>query len=818
MDSSQFQNTGQNNNFAGDVNDSVEEGIDIRRYAGLFISNWYWFAIALFISLSISYSINRWSEKVLTSSSSLLIKDDQIGGYAQIDPIFPGTESFKVRQNLKNEIGILKSYNLNMRVMDSLRQFHVEYVGVGRRGIAESRMYKNCPFVVVYDTLSDQKPGKRVHVKIETNSTYSLAINGDDEVRYELMFGEEFNNEEFNFKIVLRDSASFEYDEDASNKYYFSFQSPGSLANEYRHRLSVAPIDEDASLVVLSKSGNVAEQEADYLNMLMEVYLEWGLEVKNQTAEKTISFIEEQLDEIKNELEHTGDSLESFRKNNQFVDLGNEGIMIQEKLERLAEERSGLMFQADYLAYLQNYIEGRDISGDIIAPSMVGINDLVLEGTIEDLSALQQKERNLMLTLGPDMPAVRLAKSEVEKKINTLKAGVKSNSERIALSLDDVNSRISEVDRDISSLPAKERRLIEIQRDFDLNNTVYTYLLEKKAEAEIALASNVSDNRIIDYAVINNSVQILPREKRNRLIALILGIVIPAAGIVIIDLMNNKVIDRRDIEKATNVPVLGYISHNEFNSEIPVVSNPGSTFAESFRSVRTSLRYFTGDKEKAVISVASTVSSEGKTFISVNLAAILSMLGKKVLIVGLDLRKPRLHKLLDLSNSEGLSNYLIGSAKYDEVIFKTGIDNLWFTPSGPVPPNPAELIEGDLMEDFLKKAKEDFDYIILDTPPIAIVTDALLLAPFSDVTIFVVRQRYSSRNTLSLIQELYISRKFKNLSLIINDISLTGYYGYGLRYGYAMRYGGYNYGYSLYGDYAYTAYGYGKDGKDYYSE
>ncbi|NLE24304.1 MAG: CpsD/CapB family tyrosine-protein kinase [Clostridiaceae bacterium] len=299
--------------------------------------------------------------------------------------------------------------------------------------------------------------------------------------------------------------------------------------------------------------------------------------------------------------------------------------------------------------------------------------------------------------------------------------------------------------------------------------------------------------------------------------ALILGLLIPAILILLIDYLNNKVIDKKDIEKGTKAPVLGYISHNSLQNEIPVVEKPGSTLAESFRSVRTNLKFFIKDTKNPVISVSSTISSEGKTFISINLAAIIASNNNKVLLIGLDLRKPRIHKIFGIDNDNGISNYLIGQEKYESIIFETGIENLWYTPSGPVPPNPAELIDSPVMNDFIDRAKNQFDYIIIDTPPVALVTDALLLSPLTDLYVFVVRQRFTSKNTLALIEELYRNDNIKSIGVVMNDISLYGHYGYGLRYGYTAGYG-YSYGYSYYGDYTYSRYGYSEKNKEYYRD
>jgi capsular exopolysaccharide synthesis family protein len=371
------------------------------------------------------------------------------------------------------------------------------------------------------------------------------------------------------------------------------------------------------------------------------------------------------------------------------------------------------------------------------------------------------------------------------------------------------------VDLYIKKLPATERELITIQRDYEVNNTVYTFLLEKKAETGIARASNISDNKIIDRADIVNAVQIMPRTYRNNLKALLFGILVPGILISLLYYFNNKIIDNDDILKRTRAPVIGYISHSESIKEIAVVDKPGSSLAESFRAVRTSLRYLVKDNQHPVISITSTITSEGKTFISVNLAAIIAMLGKKVLLVGLDLRKPRIHKILDIDNNNGISIYLSNNCEYEEVIKGTPVENLFYATSGPVPPNPAELINSERMKIFIEKAKQEYDYIIIDTPPIAVVADTMLLSDFTDINLFIVRQRFSSKNTLELIEELYQGAKLKNMGIIVNDISLTGYYGYGLRYGYYKGYG-YSYGKNYYGQYSYSRYGYKDDEHGYY--
>lgn len=795
------------------------EGIDFRRYFSLFISNWYWFAAALFLTLAIAYGANRWGGEIYTVQSTMLISDEEYGGgYAELDKIIPGGDIFRGRQNLKNEIGILKSFSLNHKVMYDLIDFQVVYTAIGRRGIAESRLYKNSPFVVVCDTATLRfQPGKRVDIKILSNEKYEMIIEADD-YEAEHTFGEPFNQFGFDFTIFPRRTDVSPFIEGGSNRYYFNIVTPAALANYYRSGLSIAPIEEEATLVTLTKSGQVSEQEADYLNYLMKEYSAQGLEWKNEAAANTIEFIDAQLGFIYDSLEIAEDNMEKFRLTNRFVDLTTEGNLVLQRLERYESEKNTLNLQMQYYEYLKEYLTSRNETGLIVSPSVMGVVDPLLIRLVGELSQLQIQQRQLGFVVREDLPAAGLITARVDQAREALMENVNNSISQIKISVKDVEARIAEVDKQLGRLPGTERALIKIQRDFDLNNTVYNFLLEKRAEAGIARASRVSDSRIIDRAEAYNAIRIKPKTRQNYMMALILGLLLPALAIILIDLMNNKVIDKKDIERATKAPILGFISHSAYKSEVPVIEKPGSTLAESFRSIRTSLKYFTPEDQPTVIAVTSTVSGEGKTFVAMNLAAIISMLGRKTLLVGLDLRKPRINKILSLDNSVGMSTYLSGNSKFEEVVQKTPIENLWFVSSGPIPPNPSELIERKAMTEFLDKAKKEFDYIIIDTPPAAVVTDALLLAQRADVTLFVVRQRYSARSTLHLIDEIYRNKEIKNPGIIVNDISMSGYYGYGLRYGYTMGYSyGYNYGYKYYG---HTSYGKGaRDGAgSYYTE
>jgi capsular exopolysaccharide synthesis family protein len=581
--------------------------------------------------------------------------------------------------------------------------------------------------------------------------------------------------------------------------------------------LSVTPFDKDASLVTLSTTGFVSEQVADYLNKLMDVYIDYGLEIKNQTAGNTIKFIDVQLGLISDSLSLAEGKLEKFRLDNSFFDLSLEGTRVRNRLEKFENERASFGLQLQYYNYLSDYLKNKNIDSEIVSPSVMGITDPVLLKLVNEISAIQNEREKLGLNFVGEQPALSLINILSEETRKALDENIKNGMAGLALLIAETDRKISAAEAEINRFPTTERKLINIQRQFDLNNTVYNYLLEKRAESGIAKASNTADNRIIDRASSFRAVIVKPKSKKNFIFSFMLALLLPILMIVLIDYFNDKVIDKKDIERKTKVPIIGYIGHSEGQNEIAVVENPGSSLAESFRSVRTAIKYFVKENEVAVITISSTVSSEGKTFISVNLASIIAMLGKKVLLIGLDLRKPRINKIFEFEDSPGMSSYLSENCKYEEIIKNTQVKNLFYAPSGPIPPNPAELIETEQTKIFLERAKKEFDYIIIDTPPVGIVTDALLLADYVDVNLFIVRQRYTSRNTLDMIDQLKNNGKLKNMAILINDISLSGYYGYGMRYGNTFGYG-YSYGYNYYGSNYYGKYGYKDKTKGYYTD
>ncbi len=769
-----------------------EESIDIKKYLFKFLANWYWFAIALSIALAVAYMVNRYSEPTYTISSSLIISDKQ-SDVASVEAIIAELGRSRVRRKatVVNEISILKSYKMARTALEEL-DFGILYVGVGRREIAESKMYHNCPFVVIPDTSFNQLNGYPVNIKILSDREYLLEINDNYDIKRKLKFGETFDSEIFKFKILLSNPETFVFDKTNSNKYYFRFHDINSLAKQYRAKLNLDVNDEKGSILMLKLNGFVPEKMAVYLNKLSEVYIRSELIEKNLRAENTLEFIDEQLIVIVKDLNAAEVRLQDFRTKNQVINLSQKGTVLYDELIKIQNERFVYDVKTKYLDYLEASLQKKELDDAIVAPSVLGITDPALQKLVESYNMRLSEKNKFSLVAQEDAPNLIIIRNELNAIKKALAEYIVSTRKTNQITLQAFEQKQDLINQQINQLPANERQQINIEREYKLNNELYTFLLEKRAEAGITKASNIADNKILDIARPENTAQLTPKRSQNYMIALVLGFGIPGAVILMFEFFNNKIEDKKDIESNTRIPIIGTIGHNEIHSDMPVYIDPKSAIAESFRSLRTNLQYILREKDQKIIMISSTISGEGKTFAAINLAIIMAMTNKKVLLVGLDLRKPSLHKIFDVPNETGISTYLSKQSEYDSIIKETSIENLYLTPSGPVPPNPAELIETEQMKNFFGKADKAFDYIVIDTPPIALVTDALLVSRHAHANLFMIRQRYSSKHVFELINKLEQEQKITAMNILVNDLKIPKYYGY--NYGYNYGYG-YGYGY-----------------------
>ncbi|MBN1186308.1 MAG: polysaccharide biosynthesis tyrosine autokinase [Bacteroidales bacterium] len=770
------------------------ENIDIKKYFFLILRNWYWFFLTVTIAVAIAYLYNRYSKDQYSLSCSLIISDNDYG-YG-VESILDELSFLRRRRQqavIENEMAILRSYYLAGLALEEL-DFDVTYVSVGRRRIAESFMYTNSPFVVTYDSIQRVPVGRPVYVQVLSKEEYALYIKGDEENEYRGKFGEGLDADNMKFTINLRSPGTFSFNPNNSNRFYFIINDKNSLINRFSKRLELSLNDEKGTVLTLSMKGYVPQQLADYLNTISRVYIQNNLDIKNEISINAIHFIDEQLSSVVDSLDRTSFRLQSFRSQNRLINLSQEGTTLYKELDDYTKNKALLQLNQNYYNYLLDYIKtGSDLS-DITVPSIIGINDATLNSLVNDLIDLYIKKRQYQFTLQENNPKL----AETDYQINNIKKGLEENIRNLIqsnkLQIAQIDKKINQIENQVEAFPYTERQMLNIQREFNINDEIYTFLLQKRAEAGIKKASNTSDSRMLDSARPENAALIAPKKQNNLMMAFLAGILIPLVIILLKDLLNDRIRDRKEIEHLTKIPIIGSIGHNTIDTDIPVHEKPKSALAESYRSLRANLSFMMKAETKQIIAITSTISGEGKSFCAVNLAVIFALAGKKTLLLSMDLRKPRIHKMFDAGNEKGLSTLFIGQSKLEEIILPTHIENLSIITSGPIPPNPAELIESDNARKFFASMKEKYDMVIIDTPPVAIVSDAISVGRYADINLFVMRQNYTSREVVKLLNELNEKSILGNLAIVFNDVHFPGYYGYNYHYGYSYRYG-YNYGY-----------------------
>ena len=576
------------------------------------------------------------------------------------------------------------------------------------------------------------------------------------------------------------------------------------VAKGYCNSLSIAPTSKTTSVAVISLKNSSLQRGQDFINQLLEMYNRNTNNDKNEIAQKTAEFIDERIGIISKELGSTEANLESFKRDAGITDLTSEAQIAlagnAEYEKKSVENRTQISLVND----LRKYLRGNEYE---VLPSNVGLQDAALIGAIERYNEMLVERKRLLRTSTENNPTI----VNLDTSIRAMKANVQATLEGtlqgLMITKESLDREASRYSRRISNAPGQERAYVSIARQQEIKAGLYLMLLQKREENAIALAATANNAKIIDEAIADD-IPISPKRSMIYLIALVLGIGIPVGIIYLVELTKFKIEGRADVEKLTSVPVVGDIpltdEKNDKNGSIAVFENKNNLMSETFRNIRTNLQFML-DNDQKVILVTSTVSGEGKSFVSSNLAISLSLLGKKVVIVGLDIRKPGLNKVFQLSNKErGITQYLSNpETDLMELVQLSDVNkNLFILPGGTVPPNPTELLARNGLDRAIETLKKHFDYVILDTAPIGMVTDTLLIGRVADLSVYVCRADYTHKAEYTLINELSFEKKLPNLCTVINGVDLKkrkygyyyGYGKYGKHYGYGKRYG-YGYGY-----------------------
>lgn len=794
-----------------DIFEDKEEQIDFKASLFKYIIRWPWFVASVIVCMACAWIYLKQSTPAYNINASILIKDEKKGG--MLGSKFSGLEDLGLlnpSKNIDNEIEILQSKSLIKDVVNELG-LYIDYTA--SKGFKTVDLYGSSPILVHYSpkdaelldapmllTVGYQKNGQ-----IEVNVT--TGKGSDEEKTFNKSFTElpaVLSGEKGTITFMPNSQVPIT----ENGKLEITIQHPLAVAKNYRKALAIEPTSKTTSVATISISNTNKKRGEDFINKLVEIYNRDANDDKNEVAQNTARFIDERIAIINQELGTTEQELESFKRESGLTDLSSDAkLAIAEKsgYEKLCVENGT---QLNLIKYLSDYLNKPE-NANTTLPVNVGLDDEALTSLISQYNALILERNRLRRASSDSNPVVRRLDSNIDDMHASLLTTINSVYKGLLITKADLDRQAGKYAGQISNAPAQERRFVSIQRQQEIKAGLYLMLLQKREENNIALAATANNAKTIDDALADD-VPISPNKKIIYLAALVLGFGIPVAIIYILSLLSYRIEGHSDVERLTRVPVIGDVPLNDSDEKyaIAVRENDNDIMAETFRSLRTNLLFMLGDPDKKVILVTSTTSGEGKTFIASNLAVSLALLGKKVVIVGLDIRKPGLNKVFHISHKErGITQYLVAPQSTDlrSMIQSSDLSaNLNILPGGTIPPNPTELLARKSLDDAIELLKKDYDYVVLDTAPIGMVTDTQLIARVADISVYVCRADYTHKNDYQLINELYANKRLPGLCTVINGLDMKkkkygyyyGYGKYGRYYGYGKKYGyGYGYGY-----------------------
>jgi succinoglycan biosynthesis transport protein ExoP len=777
--------------------DEQASNFDLKLLIIKLFTHWKWFLFTLAIALSVAYYLNLYKQNIYELKNYVTIKE-------QSNPFFTSNMSLVFNWGgASDKINLitttLKSRSHNEKVVDKLKSY-IQYKKKGK--YYPINIYKENPFIFEMDSSKYQVINVPVEIKILNDNTFKLSFKPKNktvqlynyttktEISKELSKFEETLNFDQTFKLPflsgkIKRNESIPFDPNAT--YLLLLKNYNQVVANYQSGINVKPKERGSSILVLKMKGNNKKEIADFLNTTTKILQKQILNDKNRFALNTIKFIDSTLQYIQEDLNVAAKDLKNFIKNKKLFNLDDPTTQLFEKLSNLDEQSNALDLKKSYYNQLLDYLKNKKNYENLPAPTVVGIDDPTIVEKVNAITQLAIQRKNELTRFKPDAPVIKSLDQQIESLRQTILETANSALASLNRQHRLINKQIQKAEVKISQLPEEKQELLGLKRKYELKEQIYNSLLQKRSEAGIVKASNVSDLKIIDEAKDVGQKPIAPNRQRNFLIAFALGLLLPGLVIVTLFFLDNKIHDVSDIEKLTDIPVIGQVYHWNRKGKLPVLDYPTNIEAESFRSIRSALRFmFYKPKPSNTILITSNIAGEGKTFVASNLAISQAISGKKTVILEFDLRKPKFSQYFKEainSNKKGLSHFLSGLAELDEIIVPTQIENLDLILSGKIPPNPSELILTDNTKKLFSELAEQYDQIIIDSPPIGLVSDALELQKYADVSIFIVRENYSIKAFIKDID----SKKdlMNNIGIIYNDFKINIFKKHGYRsYGY----------------------------------
>lgn len=751
---------------------------DIKKGLSTISKNWYWFALFIGLGIIIGGAYLYNATKFYGATAELLIKPQKDPFKDALSESLPSAPR---KEDIANEVKIIKSTKLIDETIKKLN-LDIGYYIEGRLKTGE--VYKGTPFSVVGKITDKSLYNVPFEIKIINNESFIVEVNTDQyKFKRKSKFGVPVINEKFSF-IVNSDTTVITRNTKISDiPYIFKFKNHDELIKKYQHALTIEK-DQTASVIKISLEDEVEDKAVDFLNTLINSYIENSVEVQKTVNENTVRFIDAQLADVENQLNNVESNLESFQKSRTTLNLGEESGMLFQRVVDFDSEKARMNIQLKSVDMMYDYLTSSNGENMAISPSVLAeANDPGLQGAFDELYALQQKRSNLLFSSTESSKSVVENDQMISRSKQKISGIVLNIRKNLVNKINSISGQIGTYNSALRQMPSTQRGIVNINRNVEIYSEIYKFLLETRAQTIIAKASIVADKIVLESAYGNGLLHPLP------VITLAAGIGGGLALALLIiffkGIYYNYVFSKEDVKEVTDLPIIGVIGKSkEAEDEYLVVDKfPQSQIAEAFRVIRTNLSYFASKSKHKVILVTSTMPGEGKTFTAVNTATILTRAKKKVVLLDLDLHKPKQANAFNLQNDVGVTSYIVGKATIEQITKDSGIEDLKIILSGPRTPNASELILDENLEKLINELKEIYDYVIIDTPPIGLLSDALVLMKQSDINIFVMKAGVSKRDYIDIAHQLVEKNEIKHMSIVLNGVSSKNIpSGYGAGY------------------------------------
>lgn len=729
-----------------------------------------WVLVAAAISLVLALLHLRYTPVTYSAKGQMIIKSES--------PISTGDEKFNslflmdAGPNLNNEMIILRSSSLLQRVVEDLG-LYTEYTGYGT--VMASLLYRSSPVILEVLQQNDSTKSLFFNLEIVDSARYRMAGFNED-----YFFGQPFKTEEGVFKINYR---KIELGLNAPKEFLIAHYPPDVAAERLASSVSVAKVNEQTNILDLSVTSTNMALAADVVNSLMKEYAELTVEDKNTIAYNTIRFIETRLDSLQSELSGVEGNIQRFQERNKGIGLEAQSGQYIATISSLEENANQLEVRKKIISWLQEYMRSAQ-NRHTTVPVNLGVDEPTLVPLISNYNELQVKRAALLKSTTELNPTVVELTTSVDKLRTDIEEALSSVARSYDISLNQLQSRLNVQQSLATSLPGKTRQLLNIERQQKIKEELYLLLLSKKEEVAVGAASILPNSAVLEKATKRGKL-VGPVEASVYFKFLLAGILIPIALIVLKEYLNDKVMARADIERRTDVPIVGEIGRSQDENTLLVTKSNRSFITEQFRAIRSNMSFLTNSVTNPVILITSSMSGEGKSFVSTNVAAAYALAGKKALLLEFDIRKPKLSANLNIQAKKGLSTYLVTTQDPEEFVIKVPeVDGLYIFPCGFIPPNPSEILLFSKMEALFKWARSNFDVVIIDSAPVGVVSDAVTLSKYADVTLYILRQGHTIKKMLDMVENMYHQKRLPGLALVVNDVNTKGGYGYGYGYGY----------------------------------